>query len=63
MSSDWLFNQKPMPIVNPLNFAINSRVFDPSNTAPYIRGGWKPFTTLPSDWVNCDTAMGFPHFH
>jgi len=64
-ASDWMFNQKPLPIINALNFSPNSRIFDPSNTGTYLtkskRTNYNSYLN-PVD-MNPDTAMGLPYFH
>ena len=40
--------------VNPVNFAINSRVYDPTSVLPLSNG---------TGYTNFDTAMSAPLFH
>jgi hypothetical protein len=41
-SDDYLFNRVPSGIINPYNFAINGRIFDPTDT----RSLFPPITSL-----------------
>ena len=55
----------PQPRINPWNFAINCRCYDPSQTASYYNASMLNNTTY--DWstaiVNTDTSLGMPSFH
>jgi len=63
-----LFNLNvPMPKINKVNFAINSRCYNTSNTntfypqSMYLDQGTTIWNQPGS--INLDTAMGMPFFH
>ena len=68
-TKDTLFSRSPCGITNNINFSLNSRIFDPTNTKPLL----DPNTNYASQFKNCgvkdasqlntSTSMGFPFFH
>ena len=65
-SNNYSFNMNvPMPKINKINFAINGRCYDPTNTATYYDPAM--YSTIGYQWkpksVNMDTALGLASFH
>ena len=55
----------PMPKINKINFAINSRCYNVANTNTYYDPALynNPAYTWTTNSVNMDTALGMPSFH
>lgn len=65
-SNNYLFNLNvPMPKINKVNFAINGRCYNTSNTNTFYNS--QMFLNPTYNWsnpqVNLDTALGMPYYH
>lgn len=66
LSNNYVFNLNiPMPKINKTNFAINGRIYNPSNNKTYYDPNmWQNKTyQWTSSSVNMDTAMGMQSFN
>lgn len=66
LSTNFMFNTNiPLPKINPKNFAINGRCYNPANTATYYDPAMynNPTYQWKTASVNTDTAMGMSQFH
>lgn len=68
-TKDQLFTRQPNGIVNAINFAINSRVFDPTDTRTFLpdvsklENQYSSCTINSQSQINTSTALGAPSFH
>lgn len=67
-SDNYLFSvNSNLSRVNRINFAINNRIYDPSNQNTMLPAGLSNTPGYNLGWVanppNMDTAMGMPAFH
>ena len=67
MSNGFLFNTNvPQPKINPFNFALNGRIYNPANQNPlYELAMYRAPSTYvwSQNSVNGDTALGQSYFH
>lgn len=66
LSNNYHFNLNvPMPKINKVNFAINGRCYNTSNTSTFYDPNMllNPNYTWTSASVNYDTALGMSYFH
>lgn len=61
-----MFSKTPIPRLNPFNFAVNQRPYDPTKTQTFYdpnmlgKGAGYQWTNTS---VNADTALGMPWIH
>ena len=60
-----MFSKTPLPRINPYNFAISGRLYDPTNKNTYYDQNMlnNQSYAFKSNSVNNDTAMGMPYIH
>lgn len=60
-----MFAKCPLPRINAYNFAINGRLYDPTNKNTFYDPNMlnNQSYAFKSNSVNCDTAMGMSWIH
>jgi hypothetical protein len=60
-----MFSKNSLPRINSHNFAVNDRVYNPTNKQTFYPMG--SYNNPKFDWatqsVNADTALGMPYLH
>jgi hypothetical protein len=63
--NNYMFQRNSLPRINPYNFAVNSRPYDPTNRNTFYDPNMldnQSYSFTPNS-VNCDTALGMPYIH
>lgn len=64
-ANNYMFSKNSMPRINPYNFAVNDRPYDPTNRNTFYDLAMKgnQAYSFTSRSVNGDTALGMPYIH